>query len=143
MKRIFAILLCIGLLCCFGCKKKEFVTSEFYTSDGFLQNTKVNLIITSEDLTEPVESLTYEIHNNTDYKTMWFDTDYLLEVYRDGAWQAAPEPEHDWIGEVAMLYSITDKPVSKSSLKIKDFKPVIYPGDAYAPLTAGFYRFCV
>ena len=143
MRRIFAMLLCILLLCCFGCKREEFVTGEYYMSDGFLQNTEVNLIITSEDLTEPVTSLTYEIHNDTDYETMRFAPNYRLEIYRDGTWQAAPEAEHDLIGEVAMLYSSTENPVSKESLRIEDFQSVIRPGSVYAPLTAGFYRFCV
>ena len=88
-------------------------------------------------------SLSYEVHNDTDYETMRFAIDYYLEIYRDGEWQEPPLTEHDVIGDVAVLYANTSNPISRETLYFKDFQSVIRHGMNYAPLTAGFYRFCV
>ena len=93
-KRIFTLLLTVILLTSLAsCSKQEPEYGTFYKEEGILQNTLVTLVLETEDLTAPVQELSFSLQEKSD----WYvrqgthiggtNCTHLVEVYVDGVWK--------------------------------------------------------
>ena len=93
MKRIVCLFLCFLLLFC-GCRPESaepdlsLNKGTFYTSAGNSYNTDIRLVLTAQELTSPVTSLSAELQNDTDYVILIRSDPekYPWEKWEDGQW---------------------------------------------------------
>ena len=89
MKRIFTLLLAVLLLTSLAsCSKEEPEYGTFYVEDGITQNTLVTLTLKTENLTAPVEQLSFSLQETSDFYVR--QGTQVIEKYTKGAWKEAP-----------------------------------------------------
>ncbi len=111
MKKIACLFLCFLILCCCSCKEEEisqkpntnvpqnppeeFVPEmsedSFYTYDGDIHNTHITLALVTSDLTAPIQSLTFDMKNDSDYSIVFTDeisSGYIWEKWENGKWNS-------------------------------------------------------
>ena len=160
MKKILCLLLCLLMLFCIGCKKEEPkpVYGEQYISGGYVYNTHVRMRLVTEELKPPktvvselrapVESITVEIQNDTDYYVnLGHFYKWHCEKWENGEWVAVPEAyiyvDTDVLQSPKMEYDWIEPQSSKT------FTELIVPDDPSSmaavkdatPLGEGVYRF--
>ncbi len=139
MKRFLCLLLCFLLLFCIGCKKEEpapqLSKGTFYTSAGNSYNTDIRLVLTAQELTSPVTSLSAELQNDTDYVILIRSDPekYPWEKWEDGQWVKVKHPTVTNGGidaDAAFLYASLLPHSTRSSTNNFDI----------SPLDSGLYR---
>ena len=160
MKRIACLLLCLLLLFCVGCKTEEAPDPEIgsrFVSGGDVYNTHIRLRLVTEELKAPakavselrapVNSLTFEIQNDTDYYVnLGHLSKWFCEKWENGEWIIVPAPyiivDRDILGSPKLLNDWV-KPHSTET-----FTKHIVPDDPSSqgalndrqPLSEGVYR---
>ncbi len=167
MKRVFALLLCIAMLFAIGCQKEDAAPEppahqapqtppegewgEFYTEDGYVQNTLITAVMNTTDLRAPVTELSYSICENTSFGvgvTYYTEgNDYRrhrLEIYRDGVWKEAPT-SGSRMTELAMRPAKDPDPMAhrKHDFTMELAHVGHYALVQYDPLEKGDYRLIV
>ncbi len=155
MKRVFALLLCITMLFAIGCQKEEAPPEgewgEFYTEDGYVQNSLITAVMNTEELIAPVTELSYTLYDNTDfgvvsnYYTNGNDKrTHRLEIYEDGEWKEAPIGG-SLMTDVGRIYVPDADPRAHRQFdyKIKLALVVVDSEIQYKPLQPGSYRLIV
>ncbi|MBE6630443.1 MAG: hypothetical protein E7624_06305 [Ruminococcaceae bacterium] len=152
MKRIFTLLLAVLLLTSLAsCSKEEPAYGTFYVEDGITQNTLVTLTLKTDNLTAPVEQLSFSLQETSDFyvrqSTYISGTDctHLIEKYTKGAWEEAPyrgisknEPTADFSPE-ELDYRAHHTYDGKMTFRTAPGVIATEPRH-YLPLTPGIYR---
>ena len=149
-KRIFALLLATLLLTSLAsCSKQEPEYGTFYTEDGIVQNTLITLVLEEDNLTAPVQELSFSLQEKSDWYVQkgthisGTECTHLVEVYTDGVWtevKSAGILKRDWLGN----FSPDD--LDYQAHHTYDGKMAFYAlqGIAetqhYLPLGVGYYR---
>jgi hypothetical protein len=160
MKRLPILLLCFLLLFCIGCQKEEKADPELgsrYVSGGDVYNTHIRLRLVTEELEAPktvvselrapVNSLTFEIQNDTDYYVNLgrLASEWSCEKWENGEWVIMPEAHVYTIPDVqqsAKFKYVWLEPHSKKTFTedyVLDDPSAIVSKNAHH-LTEGVYR---
>ena len=137
MKKRLLSLLCVVLMifALVACGEDDFEVDTrgvFYEEDGLYQNSLITLVITNENLTVPVEKLTFTLYNNAEYKEKFLNSWKTLQIYRDGKWENPFGIEDVFRVHKELLASPTDP------VRVRSSEIVFLPEN---PLPPGFYRF--
>ena len=149
-KRILSLLLAFLFLCALPSCAQEYEYGTFYEEDGILQNTLITLVLEADELTAPVEELSFSLQEKSD----WFvresshisgtDCTHLIEFYADGVWKEVRRVGHL---RRELLVNFSQENLDYQAHHTYDRKMIFYAEKGslvelqhYLPLEVGFYR---
>ena len=140
-KRILSLFLCVLLLFPLASCAEEDPVLEygtFYTENGLLQNTRVYLVITEDEMSSLLHEFSYELCNETSFSVRFHEY-RKIECYRDGKWQEVP-PSNTLSLDITRLpapLAAGEKKTQTEYLKEDGVGDAAYD---YAYLSMGLYR---